>query len=149
MPRYTDRDLIVIRNRLGENLPVPPTRKTRDNSESRSQILLIKWWAVECRNRKIPEFLLMSFPLQGARTPINGGRMKAEGCRKGSLDLLLAVSSNGASGLFIEMKTATGRVSPEQKAMIDALRHEGYSVEICRSTGEAIKAIEHYLVFRA
>lgn len=150
MPRhFTDRQLILIRNAQGENLPVPAPRKPREGpSESQSQCALIRWWHHACAGYRVPEHLLMAIPLQAARSPMNGARMKAEGARKGTLDLQLTVSRNGASGLWIEMKTQTGRLTPEQKIMIIDLRREGYTVEVCRSTAEAIKAIEIYLALR-
>lgn len=148
MPRYTDRDLVLLRNRMGENLPVPKARKQRDPNvptESQSQCALIRWWSLACVGVRVPEHLLMAIPLQAARSQKNGARMKSEGARKGTLDLFLAVSRKGASGLWLEMKTPTGRIALEQQVMIDSLRREGYTVEVCRSTGDAIYAITQYM----
>ena len=114
-------------------------------SESSSQQAVIRWWAFISRARKLPENALMAFPLQAARSPRNGARMKAEGARKGSPDMFLAVGRSNAHGLFIEMKTAVGRVSPEQLEMLTGLAARGYITVVARSSAEAISAIEIYL----
>ena len=49
-------------------------------------------------------------------------------------------------GLLIELKRLTGgTVSPEQKAMHELLRAQGYRVEVCRGADAAIKCISEYL----
>jgi len=114
-------------------------------SESSSQQAVIRWWAFISRSRKLPENALMAFPLQAARSPRNGARMKAEGARKGSPDMFLSVGRSNAHGLFIEMNTAVGRVSPEQLEMLTGLAARGYITVVARSSAEAISAIEIYL----
>jgi len=114
-------------------------------SESSSQQAVIRWWAFISRARKLPENALMAFPLQAARSPRNGARMKAEGARKGSPDMFLSVGRGESHGLFIEMKTAVGRVSPEQLEMLTGLAARGYITVVARSSAEAISAIEIYL----
>ncbi len=80
MPRrFTDRDLVLFRNRQGENLPVPPPpRKRPRHEESQIQGDLIKWWAVECRTHRIPERLLFAIPNGGQRSKIQAAALKRE-----------------------------------------------------------------------
>jgi len=151
--RYTDADLAAILRKQGKPVDFkyranPKPRDPNTRTESQSQQAVIKWWHHACTGLRVPEHLLMAIPLQAARTPRNGARMKAEGARKGTLDLFLAVARNGGNGLWVEMKTPTGRVSPEQVAMIADLRQQGYAVEICRSTDAAITTIMIYLGIR-
>lgn len=115
-------------------------------NESKSQQALMQWWRIAHRGLGIPyEELLMAFPLQGARSPQNGARMKAEGMRKGTPDLLLAVPRGGYSGMWIELKTLDGRVSEEQKAMLARLIGSGYHAVIARGWDQARQEIESYL----
>jgi len=146
--RLTDADLAELLTKQGLEVDFKfrknPVRSAGP-SESQIQQALIHWWHHACGAYSIPERLLMAFPLQAARTPRNGARMKAEGCRAGTLDLMLAVSRGRFHGLWIEMKTPKGIVSPDQKEVISLLLSQGYSASICRSTEEAIEAIQTYL----
>jgi hypothetical protein len=144
--RFTSRDL--ARRLEDKGLPVTfvvRDEPVRDNTESKDQQALIKWWADNHRFFGMPERLLMAFPLQGARTPQNGARMKAEGMRAGTCDLFLARARGGFNGLWIEMKTAKGVISAEQLDMLRDLNLENYSTAVCRSTDDAIKEIKLYL----
>lgn len=146
--RLTDADLAEILRRQGK--PVDFTyranRKPREGpSESQLQQAVIRWWRANCVHFNVPEHLLMAIPLQAARTPQNGARMKAEGARKGTLDLFLAVARVGWHGCWVEMKRPDGVVSKEQASMIDDLRLFGFAVYVCYSTEEAIQRITLYL----
>ena len=146
--RFTDADLAAILTKQGK----PVDFKFRANpkpskgpSESQLQQAVIKWWHHACSGFTIPEPMLMAFPLQAARSPRNGARMKAEGCRKGTLDMMLNVPRNGHPNLWIEMKTAKGVVSEEQEAMLHMLADQRSKVAVCRSAEEAIEVISDYL----
>jgi hypothetical protein len=123
-------------------------------SESQMQQALIKWWALKCKEWQIHESLLMAFPLQGVRTARNGARMKAEGMRRGTPDMFLAVKEGTVGnkwivaakcGLWIELKTLKGKVSPEQTLMLGLLADQGFAIAICRSFDEAETVIGRYL----
>ena len=143
-------------------LTPPKVRLKNNNEESRMQKALIRYWQFACRGFGVHELCLFAIPNGGKRSAIVGSIMKAEGTRKGCPDLFLAVPSKpmGESkdpyaalgfalqrrhGLFIELKTPTGRLSPEQIEYHDILSRRGYSVKVCRSTEEAIAAITNYL----
>lgn len=114
-------------------------------SEHDSQCDLIRWWSFACKNYSLDERTLIAHPLQSNRGPINGGKMKREGLRKGTLDLQLIVQSHGCPGLWVEMKSANGKLSKAQKEMRAILITQGYPVEVCHSTAQAVAAIENYL----
>ena len=76
---------------------------------------------------------------------IRGGRAKAEGVRKGVLDTFLPVGSQGFNGLYIEFKTKTGSMEPEQITFAQDVTEEGYHVEIARSWRECAKILTEYL----
>lgn len=114
-------------------------------SETEMQQALIRWWSYACKDWFLDERLLIAHPLQGKRTKRTGSRMKAEGLRKGTLDLQLLVPSKKAPGLWIEMKTPIGTTTKEQKEFIELLRDQGYRVSICHSVQAAIDVIFEYL----
>jgi hypothetical protein len=136
---------------------VPAPRKHRDNEESIMQRALVKWWQRNCARLGTPEILLMSIPNGGNGDAKRGSIMKAEGQRKGAPDLLLAkgriwrphptncTAARDYLGLFLELKTPTGRLSPEQEAFHQRLREQGYKVVVVRSLEEGIKEITDYL----
>lgn len=98
--------------------------------ESLLQQQCVKWFRLQYpRAQK----LLFSIPNEGARSKSNASRMKAEGMTAGVSDLFLAVPYRGNHGLFIEMKTAKGRLSDSQKEFGQAAHMQGYQVEVCRS----------------
>ena len=148
-------------------LTPPKVRLKNNNEESRSQKALIKWWSTACKRFDIPEQLLFSIPngmafggeadWQVKTSIIRGKNAKLEGLRPGVPDLFLAVGrawrpsktectqARDEHGLFIEIKKPIGVLSDEQKFIIPLLHSQSYRVLVCRSTEEAIKAIEEYL----
>jgi hypothetical protein len=71
--------------------------------------------------------------------------MKAMGLHSGAPDLALYVSASGKNGLFIEMKSPTGRVTPAQRLTHDALKQQNYEVAVCRTFDQFKQVIEGYL----
>jgi hypothetical protein len=88
---------------------------------------------------------LYAVPNGGKRSKVEAAIMKAEGVRAGMTDLVLAWPTDRWPGLYIEMKTADGRVSPEQRDWAERLKEAGYRHEICRGHLEAIGVIRDYL----
>jgi hypothetical protein len=123
-------------------------KRSAGPSESDIQQEVIRQWAALCASYGLAENLLMAFPLQAARTPRNGARMKREGMRKGTLDLFLAVPAQGYHGLWIEMKTEKGVVSDEQTAMLVILNEQNYVTAVCRDVIPAMTEIKMYLNLR-
>ena len=148
MPRYTtERELAIVRKAMGEpNVVIPPPKKKHGNEESAMQCALIKWWAFACKAYGIPERLLFSIPNGGRRDPLAMVVLKREGLRPGTADLMLCLPGKSSSGLFIELKTATGKLSPEQEQFIADVRRFGYTAVVCRSTDEARKVITEYII---
>ena len=126
-------------------------------SEHDEQAALFSWVAWNCH--AMPDLMLLFAIPNGASVKhqvgkngkafsLEGMKLKAEGLRQGVPDLFLPVARMGKHGLFIEMKTATGRVSPAQKAWHDRLRAQGYFVSVCRGWAEAREEITIYLGMR-
>lgn len=98
---------------------------------------------------------LHSIPNGGLRDAKTAALMKAEGARSGVADVFLPVPSwkhfemnaDGAChGLYIEMKTTTGKQSEAQEQFQTHCENNCYLYEVCRSWREAAKVIQDYLL---
>lgn len=83
-------------------------------------------------------------PNGGRRNAREGARFKAMGVKAGFPDLFCPISSGGHKGLFIEMKTATGRLTPLQKAWRLAVLSFGFIHHVCRSFTQFQDIINEY-----
>jgi hypothetical protein len=117
-------------------------------SESLEQISLLKWFKMQ-----YPEIsdLLIGYPAGVNLGLMQRVRAKAMGLTAGVPDLQLLVPTFDKStgkvipGLFIEMKSEKGRLSPIQKSFHEKLRLYNYTIVISYSSAEAISAIRSYL----
>lgn len=128
--------------------PHPPRRGPAPNpprrDEHTEQKYLIDWTRLNAR--RLPALTrLYAIPNGGGRGKAQAGMLRAEGVRKGVLDLCLPVARGGWHGLYIEMKAAGGRVSPEQQSEILLLAHDGYLGMVAYGMAAAIDIIEWYL----
>lgn len=114
-------------------------------TESVEQQHLFQW--ARMASGKWPELELMyHIPNEGKRTRAGGGRMKAEGLKKGVPDICLPVARGEHHGLYIELKREkNSKVTREQLEWIEALVNQGYVAAVCRGCGEAIDLITGYL----
>ena len=93
--------------------------------------------------------LLFAIPNGGIRDSHTAGNLKMEGVRKGVPDLFFAFPTAHYHGLFIEMKYGKGRLSPEQKEMIEKLSSHGYRCAVCYGAEEALIALVNYVEEKA
>lgn len=89
--------------------------------------------------------LLHHSPNGGKRNAIEAAKFKAMGVRAGFPDLILCMARHGYHGLFIELKTAKGRQSENQKYYQCVLEEQGYCYEVVRSIEEFKQVICDYL----
>jgi len=75
-------------------------------------------------------------------------RLRELGLCPGEPDLFFAIPVSPYHGLYIEMKTQGGRISPIQKEVHDDLREMGFLVMVCWTSNAAIAAIQSYLTPR-
>ena len=126
-------------------LPMPRAKPV--HHEHTEQVKVIVW----ARGARSPAKarLVFAIPNGGNRNEREAVRLKAEGVTAGIPDLCLPVARQGYHGLYIEMKKSVedGRstVSTHQKEKIDELIQEGYHVEVCYGSVEAIAVIQSYL----
>jgi streptogramin lyase len=74
-----------------------------------------------------------------SRSPRTGGRLKAMGVRRGVPDFVIVPPSGQVC--FLELKSAAGRMSPEQKAFRDDCASIGCPYEVAKTSAE----VEHIL----
>ena len=116
----------------------------RKNREAEEQEALFRWAAWAAKQTPALE-LMFHVPNGGRRDATEAAHLKRQGVRAGVPDICLPVARGGYHGLFIELKTAGGRASAEQKAWLGRLRLEDYKAEICVGWMEAVKTICLYL----
>ena len=122
-------------------------------TEYEEQCAVIRWARMMARQE--PRLFLLHGDSSGVRVPIGCAvKMKKAGAIKGWPDLFLAAPMiywNGTEmveyhGLFIELKRRKDAVvKPEQVEIHRLLREQGYKVDVCRGSDEAIKVIKDYL----
>ena len=113
-------------------------------SEHTEQVSLFEWAAwVE---QKIPALRLMhAIPNGGKRDARTGALLKAEGVKAGVPDIFLPTPQGPWHGLYIELKAGKNTISDHQEQWIDALRSQGYYVDVCWGWQAAARVIAAYL----
>lgn len=115
-------------------------------SEAQHQANVIKWSQQPHIRARWPELArLFHIPNGGTRDAVEGKHLKQQGVKPGVPDLFLAAPSGQYHGLFIEMKTDTGRASEVQKYWIEQLNAAGYFAEVCHGWESAVRVLEWYL----
>lgn len=115
----------------------------RRQEEHTTQVAVVRW--CDHVGRYHPGVgCCLAIPNGGQRDVRVAVRLRAEGVRPGVPDLFWPVARGQYHGLWIELKSSTGRVSAAQKAWIDQLQANGYRVEVCRTFEEAIRVVSEY-----
>lgn len=113
-------------------------------SEYTEQVALFEWAA--WLEPRYPALRLMHhIPNGDKRDAITGARLKRAGVKAGVPDICLPVASGAHHGLYIELKAGRNTISDHQEQWIDALRAQGYFVDICWGWQSAAKVIAEYL----
>lgn len=113
-------------------------------SEHAHQVALFAWAWLARKQRPLLD-MLVAIPNGGQRHKAVAAKIKAEGAKSGFPDIQLNVPVGPYAGLFIEMKTATGRVSDKQKEWIERLNGAGNRAVVCRGWLQAQTEIIKYL----
>lgn len=138
---YLDMVISSLRQRIMNKAAFRNTRTHRD-IEHELQVGCVRWF-----NYQYPMLrgCLVAVPNGGRRDAITGARLKAEGVTAGVADLILFHRRKDSGALLIEMKTLTGRQSPEQKQWQTTMEAQGYKYVVCRSFDEFRRIINGYL----
>ena len=114
--------------------------------EEIEQARVIKWSHKVAVRELLPALRwLHHSPNGGKRDALAGAQMKALGVKPGWPDLMLPVAASGFPGLVIEMKSATGSTSAEQKAWLAHFTEQGWHVRVVRSAQDAREVLCQYL----
>jgi hypothetical protein len=125
-------------------------RKVTADDEHQQQAALVLWSQRDAVLAAYPELAaLYAVPNYaggfGASARKHGARLKREGRKRGVPDVVLPVPRGGFAALYVEMKSARGALSPEQRAWRDLLASLGNKVEVHRTWESARDAILAYL----
>lgn len=116
-------------------------------TEMKHQSAVIRWSQQASIRSRWPELKLL-FHIKNENR--EGGAQavaidKAMGVKKGVPDLCLPVPRGNYCGLYIEMKSLSGKARQEQQWWIDELGAQGYLAIVCKGYVEAINALKEYL----
>lgn len=113
-------------------------------SEAQEQAALFEW--AEWNAGQVPELRLMfHIPNGGSRNKAEAKNLKCQGVKSGVPDIFLPVMRGGFGGLWIELKTVSGKASAAQNKYIAALNAQGYAAEVCYGFEHAAEVIKKYL----
>lgn len=113
-------------------------------SEAEEQELVMKW--AELNRKRYPAlFRLFHIPNGGYRHPAEAVHLKRLGVKSGVPDLFLPYPVGNAHGLWIEMKSLTGRPTALQREWIEWPREQGYHAYVCNGAEAAINCLKMYL----
>lgn len=109
--------------------------------EDREQIALVTWVRLMAPRYPLLD-LVFHVPNGGYRDPRTASKFKAMGVRPGVWDLYIPAPM---PGLWIEMKSPTGRLTPNQASFRDNLESVGYTFCVARTWVEAAQAIATHI----
>lgn len=101
--------------------------------------------AAVCQYLNLRQLPFVHIANEGKRSQATGARLKAIGMQKGFPDLFIIVPNAEYHGLFIEMKTLKGRLTPEQRQWLELLNERGYKAVCCHGFWEARRTIDEYM----
>lgn len=100
---------------------------------------------IDAHCQKYPHWRTIFAVPNGARTSMTVAvRLKREGLRPGTPDIVMPFARHPYHGLFIEMKTPNNSPTQTQQDMIAMLIANGYAVVVCKSTDSAILTLNMY-----
>jgi hypothetical protein len=135
----------LIKKALAKQEMIKPSRTKKRNAqpEAAEQENVIKW--ARDNEKTYPFLWMLHSSLNGVKlSKMQAGKAKASGMLSGVPDLFLPVPRGSFCGLYIEMKSAKGRISSEQSKFLQAASDFGYACFICYSAVDAIDKIKGY-----
>ena len=120
--------------------PKPKPLSEQEYTEARIQQNCLVW--LNKHHREIERWFY-ACPNGAYTDTITAARLKATGLKAGVADTFLPEPRGIYHGLYVELKTPTGVLSPKQKEFIHAMRYRGYCVVVL-DTLEAFQALMHH-----
>lgn len=127
------------RPRRAKKGSMPPTHASSEHAHQAAFIAAIR------RVNHPAARLTMAIPNGFMRSKSMRLRAWKEGLLSGVADLLVPVAMGGFHGLWIEMKSGSNDMTPEQVWFKGAVEAQGYRHEVCRSWDEALRVWCQYL----
>lgn len=118
-----------------------PAKRTRP--EDGLQMALVE----HLRFRARPGVVWHSTPNEGARSPREGSRLKRMGLRPGAGDLVFILPPEGRAA-YLELKSADGRQSREQKAFEADILAAGGRYALANNIDDALSILTTWEVIR-
>lgn len=109
-------------------------------NQHQEQKALIQWFRMQ-----YPKLIIFAIPNGGQRNIVTATKLQAEGVLRGVSDLFLMKPIGNYHGLFIEMKSAKGKVSDQQAYFIEQANLLGYKAIVCYGFDQAAAEITNYL----
>lgn len=110
----------------------------RNQDEHRLQVQI-------CRYLDLTQsFPFFAVPNGSLRNKLVAIKLKMEGVKSGVSDLFLMVSNKNWNGIFMEVKTAKGVLSPNQKAFQKQAIAHGYYYAVVRSIEDCTKLLQEF-----
>lgn len=109
--------------------------------EAREQITLFQWIRLHPKLAHIAYHV----PNERKTSKISGFILKRLGVLSGVSDVVLPVARGGYHGMYIEMKSAKGRLNANQKEFLGNMTKEGYMAVCAHGFDSAKQFIEEYL----
>jgi hypothetical protein len=124
------------RRRKASGVTLISTTSKTSPSEHSEQVGFINWFRVQ-----YPNVLIFAIPNGEKRAITVAKRLKAEGVVRGIPDLFIPQWN-----LWVEMKRKTGgRLSTEQKSMINYLQNIGYTIIVGIGAGDASRQVLEFV----
>lgn len=112
-----------------------------EGTEHHLQVECVKWFRLVHKK----DGIIYAVPNGGKRTLTEGAIKRFEGMTVGIPDLHIPVPRKGYASLYIEMKNGkAGRLSENQKEMIERLRSYGNKVEVVRTLDDFMAVVNDY-----
>jgi len=123
--------------------------RNQNRDEEDVHIAVVEWADLQAASRPALE-LLHHVPNGGSRHPAEGLALRKMGTRQGVPDLCLPVprycaDSELSHGLYLELKSPSGRLRPEQAWWLWRLKMQGYAVAVAWGFDEATTILDDYL----
>ena len=117
------------------------TRVKHDEPEYRLQCQCVRWFY-----ENYPDHYIVASANGGKRDKVTACKMMHSGVKAGEPDLKIGVARKGFHHLYIELKNGKkGKLSEEQKRMIDYYKKQGCRVEVVRSFEEFVEIVSEYM----
>lgn len=131
---------IAVDNTVQNAKPVIPPMKRFYMTETQHHIGFMSW----AKTQPILSEYLIHIPNGGYRHPKEAIKLKKMGVKAGVSDLFLAYPNPHYHGLWIELKSEKGTLSPEQKHWLNLMEVVGYGVAVSYSIEDTYDILQNY-----